>query len=144
MKCLSVRQPWAWALLAGRIKTEFLCWATDYRGDLLIHAGEQRGEWEQEQLATFGRSAPRWDKLPFGQVIGLMELWACDRGPNGEWVWRLRNPRPVEPFPFAAGPRLFDVPDRQVRLASSPEDSPPAKRTRSRGRRQGRDDTRRK
>jgi hypothetical protein len=119
MKCLSVRQPWAWALLAGRATAEYRCWPTDYRGDLLLHASPVKGKWEEKQLATLGPGAPAWDELPFGEVIGVVELWDCQRSPEGEWVWMFRNPRPVRPFRVKGGPRLFDVPDRRVRLLSA-------------------------
>ena len=41
MKALSVRQPWAWAIVAGWKPIENRTWATDYRGPLLIHAGRR-------------------------------------------------------------------------------------------------------
>jgi hypothetical protein len=42
VKCLTVCQPWAWAIVHGRKHVENRTWATDYRGPLLIHAGGSR------------------------------------------------------------------------------------------------------
>jgi hypothetical protein len=116
MKCLSISQPWAWAILAGHLDTDYRCYPTDYRGDLLLHAARGGGSWERDQLAAFGDGVPAWADLPFGQVVGVVELWACERGAEGEWAWRLRNPRLLaEPFPSHAGRRLFDVTGRRTR-----------------------------
>ncbi len=38
MKALTVRQPWAWALMEGGKDIENRKWATTYRGPLAIHA----------------------------------------------------------------------------------------------------------
>lgn len=37
---LSVRQPWAWAIISGGKTIENRSWTTPYRGPLLIHAGK--------------------------------------------------------------------------------------------------------
>lgn len=39
-RALSVRQPWAWAILHAGKDVENRSWATGYRGELLIHAGK--------------------------------------------------------------------------------------------------------
>ena len=111
MKCLSIQQPWAWAILTGRHSVEYRCYPTKYRGPVLIHAARQACRWDRKQLAQFGKRAPRWEDLVFGRVLGLAELWACHACPGGEWAWCLRNPQGMEPFPFKAGKRLFEVED---------------------------------
>lgn len=40
MKALSVKQPWAWAIIHAGKDIEKRTWRTDYRGPLLIHAGK--------------------------------------------------------------------------------------------------------
>jgi hypothetical protein len=116
MKCISVAQPWAWAILAGLQEVEYRCYPTDHRGDLLIHASIGASDWARKQLASFGRRVPTWDELPFGRVIGLVDLWDCERGGDGIWNWRLREPRFVKPFRLRAGRRLFDVDDKSVEI----------------------------
>jgi hypothetical protein len=57
MKVLSVRQPWAWLLVAGRKDVENRTWNTKYRGPLLIHAGKSwdaEGADRIEENAAFG------------------------------------------------------------------------------------------
>ncbi|MGH7170638.1 MAG: hypothetical protein ACRELG_10205, partial [Gemmataceae bacterium] len=111
MKCLSIRQPWAWAILTGQHSVEYRCYPTKYRGPLLIHAARQASEWDRKQLVQFGKRVPRWDELVFGRVVGVAELWACHACPGGEWAWCLRNPQLVEPFTLKPGKRLFEVED---------------------------------
>jgi hypothetical protein len=38
---LSVRQPWAWAIVSGYKDVENRSWPTNYRGTLFIHAGQR-------------------------------------------------------------------------------------------------------
>ena len=40
MKALSIKQPWAWAIIHAGKNVENRTWATSYRGPLLIHAGK--------------------------------------------------------------------------------------------------------
>ncbi len=40
MKTLSLRQPWAWALIHGGKRVENRRWNTKFRGDFLIHASK--------------------------------------------------------------------------------------------------------
>ena len=119
MKCVSIHQPWAAAIFAGLVDTEYRCYPTDYRGDLLVHANKEISDWDRRQLAFFGKRAPCWERLLFGRVIGVVELWSCDLGSNGEWVWRLRNPRLVKPFPINPGRRLFEVEDQRIKILAS-------------------------
>jgi hypothetical protein len=123
MKCVSIRQPWASAILAGLLDVEYRCYPTEHRGDLLIHASSETTDWDRQQFVLFDRRGLRWDELAFGKVIGVVELWTCGHGHNGEWAWCLRNPRRVEPFAIEPGRRLFDVENRPVEVLA------PARRT---------------
>lgn len=116
MKCVSVPQPWAWAIVAGLQKADYRCYSTRHRGDLLIHAIRGAGDWDRRQLSLFGARAPRWEDLLFGQVIGVVELCDCTPGRDGEWIWSLRNPRFVTPFPLRSGKKVFDVDDECVEV----------------------------
>ena len=42
IKCLSVCEPWAWAIIHGPKGIENRSWATAYRGPLLIHASKSK------------------------------------------------------------------------------------------------------
>jgi hypothetical protein len=128
MKCISVPQPWAWTILAGFHRVEFRCFSTNYRGDVLVYANAEAREWDRKQFALFGQIAPCWEDLLINRVIGLVELYDCVPGTEGEWGWHLRNPRPVAPFWIRPGRGLFDVPDARVRVI------PPTSRSRMRRR----------
>lgn len=41
MKAITVLQPWAWLLATGKKRCETRSWKTNYRGEILIHAGKK-------------------------------------------------------------------------------------------------------
>lgn len=41
MKTITVLQPWAWLLATGKKRCETRSWKTNYRGEILIHAGKK-------------------------------------------------------------------------------------------------------
>jgi hypothetical protein len=97
MKCISVAQPLAWAILAGLESVEYRCYPTDYRGDLLIYASADDDRWQREHLARYSPIAPPWEELPRGLIVGLVELWACEQvrrasGPGACGTAGLSNP----------------------------------------------------
>lgn len=128
MKCLTVRQPWAWAILQAGKGIENRTWPTRHRGPLLIHAGTSRGEKDLRQLRdwarTYGVKEPAPDALVFGAILGVVDLVAClprhqvpadHPGSNwaeGPWCWLLANPRPLDrPVPWKGLLGLFEVPE---------------------------------
>jgi hypothetical protein len=127
MKILSVRQPWAWALIFAGKDIENRSWTTSYRGPIAIHAskGMTRREYNEAKnfILNIGiERVPLQDELEFGKVIGVVDLvgsissteynfgsqdseWF--QGPHG---WIVENPKPVIPFIYtgALGLRDFD------------------------------------
>ncbi len=111
MRVLSIRQPWAYFICEGTKKTENRSWSTDYRGPVLIHAGQR---WADEAVETieqrFGLSIPR--DLPRGGIVGIAGLvdivTASDdpffTGPFG-FVMVGAQPLPFMPHPGALGLR---------------------------------------
>jgi hypothetical protein len=105
LPALSVRQPWAWAILEAGKDIENRSWSTDYRGPLLIHAGQQEAPDGFEQLEALGLVPPA--ELQTGGIVGRVELvdvvrdhespWAIE----DHWHWVLRDPLPL---PFRAAP----------------------------------------
>lgn len=49
MKALTIKEPWASLIINGYKKYEFRSWKTNYRGKVLIHAGNI----EKEMLSHF-------------------------------------------------------------------------------------------
>jgi hypothetical protein len=126
VKCLSVRPPWAWALVFGGKTVENRTARTAHRGPLLIHAAktvEVLDRWPTGDLVPFAA----YERA--GHVLGLVDVVGCvrfarvmvaqelrsDPWAQGPWCWRVARPRPVEPFRWRGLPGLFDVPDDLVR-----------------------------
>lgn len=92
---LTVHQPYAHLIAAGRKPIETRTWATRYRGPLLIHASKRRA------------GAPL--DLPRGQVVALVDLVdvrplrvddeaaACTPYKPGRFAWVLDNVVRLEP-----------------------------------------------
>ena len=116
MKALTIRQPWAWAILAGRKTVENRSYPTAHRGPLLVHAGASRSS----LIDTLPDGTVVPNALAFGCLVGTVELMDCVRvdqlppGPFvcGPWCWLLANPRSLRtPIPYVGRQRMFDVPD---------------------------------
>jgi hypothetical protein len=103
-RALTVRQPWACAIVHGEKDVENRSWPTKYRGTLLIHAGQafERAEYATvERLSTTRPPAPQ-DFLR-GAIIGVTQLVDCVRDSTSSWAeaeywhWCLRDARALEP-----------------------------------------------
>ena len=115
MKALTVKQPWAWAIIHGGKDVENRSRPTKYRGQLYIHAGKG---WADEGILGIGiESMPADEDLLSGYVIGTVDVVDCHpatecfkfgepacspwaiRSPE-QFHWVLDNPRPLAtPFP---------------------------------------------
>jgi len=115
VKCLSIRQPWAWLVANGWKNIENRTWRTNYRGRLLIHAagGMTRGEWHACLLFVCGfapglvAQIPTPENLPRGGIVGEAVLLDCvqEHGSDwfcGPWGWVLADARPL-PFRLCRG-----------------------------------------
>lgn len=118
MKTLSIRQPWAWAIMAGLKRVENRDWSTKYRGTLLIHAGLRldRAPRTHALFAQLEIVVP--DNLPRGVILGSVELvdvlpvdsLAEDPWAFGELCWILKNPQSfARSVPQKGRLGLFDV-----------------------------------
>lgn len=128
MKALTVKQPWAWALIHGGKDVENRSRPTKYRGRLYIHAGKG---WADDGIDNIGIDAmPADEALLSGMVIGTVDVVDChpaaecqDWAESGSlctaWAmpdhyhWVLANPRPVEiPFPATGKLGLWNLEDQ--------------------------------
>ena len=130
MKALSVRQPWAWAIIHAGKDIENRTRITRYRGPVAIHATRcTRGEYEDAAKtikAICGATVPPWGVIreTFGVVIGVVDLWDAREGghrPRSKWAsddvwWFLRGPKTCKPY-TCKGARgyLFDIPDSAIK-----------------------------
>ena len=117
MLALTVRQPWAWAIIHAGKDVENRSWPTEYRGPLAIHAATKlwRGGGVQIRVLA-GLNVPADDELIRGAVIGIVDVVGCIRNSHSQWAfgdqwhWELANPRALpESIPLRGQPGLFHV-----------------------------------
>ena len=72
MKVLTIKQPWASLIMLGLKKYEFRSWKTEYRGELLIHAGKGIDKDGMERLKKY---IP--EDIPYEGIIGKVRLIDC-------------------------------------------------------------------
>lgn len=113
---LSIRQPWAWAILTLGKDIENRDWATRFRGRVCIHAGKglTMAEYNafirtvhQVSLTTpfpSGEMVPDMKQFLRGGIVGTAEIVECvTRSPSpwffGTYGFVLRNAQPVDFIP---------------------------------------------
>lgn len=95
-KCFTVRQPWAYLIMAGTKKVEYRGVKTKYRGRVAVHASATM---DAHNRAKIRRHKLDPDKLPQGVLVGTVEIYDCKRskstrsGAKTTWRWLLRNPK---------------------------------------------------
>ena len=123
-KALSVRQPWAWAILHGGKNVENRSWPTRHRGRIWIHAPAQEEADDVEgavrltaeaSSGSVERAAGHYrEHRHRGAIVGSVDLVDCllheelpdnhplleSRWVRGRWLWVLEAPRPREPWPI--------------------------------------------
>lgn len=78
---LSIRQPWAWAILNGK-SVENRTWKTNFRGPFLIHASKKFDhdgyKWLVENQLRLGlRTIPHPKRFLMGGIVGQAEIVGC-------------------------------------------------------------------
>lgn len=127
MKALSIRQPYAWAIMAGIKPVENRKWSTSYRGPLAIHAGkawyddETRGYVDIESWAEDFRIPYDGSPVSLGGIVGvadLVDVVTHHESPFffGPYGFVLTNPRPVEFVPMKGRLGLFEIDDSLIKV----------------------------
>ena len=128
---LSVRQPWAWALLYGGKTIENRTWSTPYRGAIWIHAPARENREDVEKavhLVAQNRKCDHRQAIEHyrehaqrGAILGSMTLTSCcrldelDRSDPlrstpwaiGPWLWLVTEPATRDPWPTPGRLRLW-------------------------------------
>jgi hypothetical protein len=99
MLALSVWQPHASMIAAGKKNVEYRTWRTKHRGDLLITAAARVPRLRQHR------------DLPRGCALAVVKLTDCIEVEPGLWAWMLADPRPVPSLPVHGQQRLWTVSD---------------------------------
>lgn len=118
MIALSVQQPWAGLIAAGRKTVEVRTWKTSHRGPLLICAAVTPTKFRlANHISLEGVD------LSVGVAVAVVDVVDCrparrtlDRLsaclavlPRNTFAWVLANPRRITPFPVRGQPGLFTV-----------------------------------
>lgn len=116
LRCLSVQQPWAWALCAGVKDIENRSWTNKYRGTIVIVASSNKVRVTALKKVGPPRYLPP-ELFAYGAVVGFVDVldieplnrklednpWAW-----GPYCWRVDNPRLLpEPIPCKAKLNLY-------------------------------------
>jgi hypothetical protein len=114
-KALTVRQPFAWAILLGGKDIENRGWSTNYRGPLVIHAG---GALHDSPLPPWFKK-PVPDDFDMSALLGVVDLvdvveHSRSRWFRGEYGWVLENPRPFDLIPCKGHLRLWSLTPAQA------------------------------
>jgi len=118
VKAISIRQPWAWLILNAGKDIENRSWPTNYRGRVLIHAGQTMTKADFEACCLFLNGISdelQPEKLPMlrakmnipffkymlGGIVGEVEIVGCVTQSDspwfcGEYGFVLRNAKPLD------------------------------------------------
>jgi hypothetical protein len=133
LKTISIRQPWAHAIIHFGKRHENRTWKTDYRGPVLLHAAKGMSRAEYEEFALWWINdfphqhdeavpmmMPTMGGLLRGGIVGRAKIVDCVTKSDSPWFF---GPfafvlDKVEELPFVAYRGelgLFDVPDELLR-----------------------------
>ena len=105
-KALTIRQPWAHAILDLGKDVENRSWRAQYKGPILIHASARPESDPRRLLAEHMATPPsqkELEQLPTGSIVGVADLFDYVKdskskwAERGDWHWLLRNVRPIRP-----------------------------------------------
>ncbi|MEO0859222.1 MAG: hypothetical protein AAFY65_01315 [Pseudomonadota bacterium] len=133
-KALSVRQPWAWAILFAGKDIENRSWqAVNHglavRGLIAIHAAKGMTKAEYDDAAKFmasiGVTCPPPANLWRGAVIGTVRVVDVVRESTSPWFFGprglvLRDPQSFVPAPVSGALGYFDWQKRRVKTCPEP------------------------
>lgn len=85
MKALSIKQPWAWLIVAGYKNIENRTWHTNYRGKLLIHASKTWDIDASDILYAMGMHPTPKESYQLGALIGMVNMVDCVNSSNSKW-----------------------------------------------------------
>jgi hypothetical protein len=115
---LSIRQPWAWAIIHAGKDIENRDWSTRFRGPVCIHAAkgctQEEHHWAARTIAKIGgKEVPDLKSMQRGGIVGVADLIDCASPHASPWFFGqfgfvLRNVRPVTFYPVKGALGIFD------------------------------------
>ena len=131
MKALSIRPPWAWAILHAGKDIENRTWKTSMRGTIAVHSSQTMSRTYYERaVEEIKKTAPRakvppYDEMVRGAIVGLVDITDCKDQTESKWHisdnygFVLANPRVLrEPIPCNGRLNFWEVPDSIARRVS--------------------------
>ena len=120
MKALSIRQPWAWAIVNGYKPVENRSWLTNRRGGILIHASKSCTKSDYESAVADIKmidpsiAVPPLKELERGGIVGSARITDCVHAHESPWFFGeygfvLRNAEPCKFRPYKGALGFFDV-----------------------------------
>ena len=91
MKAISIRPPWAWAILHAGKDIENRTWNTKIRGTIAIHASQSMSRpYYESAIEVIGKLAPgakipNYEAMVRGAIVGLVELVGCEERTKSKW-----------------------------------------------------------
>lgn len=89
---LSIRQPWAWLIVHSHKDIENRDWPTNFRGELLVHAGKSMTRKYYDATVAELRLAglcppdmPAYEDLPRGGLVGYTRVVDCVQEHPSPW-----------------------------------------------------------
>jgi hypothetical protein len=132
VKALSIRQPWAWAIIHAMPDMEMAKdienrdWYTGIRERVLVHAAKGCTRAEYEEFVEFamtvlppGTRIPPLKELPRGGIIGSVVIADCVTRSTSRWFFGkfgfvLKDRRPMDFIPYRGNLGFFEVPGVSV------------------------------
>ncbi|KXK11649.1 MAG: hypothetical protein UZ14_CFX002002691 [Chloroflexi bacterium OLB14] len=122
MKAITVRQPWAWAIIYAGKDVENRTWKTNIRGRVAIHASQAmtRAEYEEGCKSIRKRKPkikiPAYEDMSLGAIVGTVEIVDCVEDSDSDWYtgyvgFVLKRPKKLQKAIKCKGALSFwDVP----------------------------------
>lgn len=112
MKALSIKQPWAWAIIHSGKDIENRSWKTNFRGRIYIHCSKKIDKKANSFLNTIGMIFP--NTFLMGGIIGSIEIVDCVTESKSKWFFGpfgfvLKNPIALPFKPCFGKLGFFDV-----------------------------------
>lgn len=132
MKVLTIRDPWAWAIVSHAKDVENRTWRTEYTGPVLMHAAARPAFKPSEDMKAareWGREGFPWKDLRsrLGTIVGYARMTGCvpARECESDWAHCLEGGGGYcflledrlafrEPIPLKGRLGLFDLPQEQT------------------------------
>jgi hypothetical protein len=125
MKALTIRQPWAWAIINAGKDIENRSWRTHIRATIAVHTAVTMSRKDYEDscgdivLATRNPrlKIPAYDDLERGAIIGTVEIVDCVEEADSQWFqgeygFVLVNPKRLpQAIPCKGALNFWNVPE---------------------------------